>query len=85
MREVDVVGVGGGRNVVVAGMCKWTTSLVDFNELNLLDRLIPHFCDDHVRPLRYLFSRTAFTERLSAHAAADETIRLVTPDLIYVP
>lgn len=83
VREVDVVGVDGGRNVLVVGMCKWTMSPIDFDELNLLDRLIPHIAGEDARPVRYLFSRSGFTDRLITHAGLDPTLRLVTPAEIY--
>ncbi len=82
-REIDIVGVDGDNNTRVLGMCKWTTSAVDFAELNLLDSLIP-FVDRVVdQPRRVLCSRAGFTDRLVRHAAGDPTLSLVTPADIY--
>jgi uncharacterized protein len=81
-REVDVVAVDGDRRPIAAGMCQWTTQPVDFAELNLLDRLLPHLSRD-TQPDRFLFSRSGFTDRVAAHAAADPTLHLVTPADIY--
>jgi uncharacterized protein len=81
-REIDVVAVDGDRRAVAAGMCKWTTQPVDFAELNLLDRLLPHLGPD-TQPERFLFSRSGFTDRVAAHAEADPTLHLVTPADIY--
>jgi hypothetical protein len=64
-------------------MCKWTNHRVDFDELNLLDRLAPHVEGFTGTANRYLFSRSGFTARLSAHAEADATLHLVTPADIY--
>ncbi len=82
-REVDVVGVDGGRTPVAVGMCKWTKSQVDFDELNLLDRLAPHMEGFTGTAHRYLFSRSGFSERLVTHAAADPLLHLVTPADVY--
>jgi AAA+ ATPase superfamily predicted ATPase len=82
-REVDVVGINGARVPLVIGMCKWTTDQVDFDELNLLDRLAPHIEGFTGTAHRYLFSRSGFTERLAAHAATNPTLRLITPEDIY--
>jgi hypothetical protein len=40
-REIDVVRVDGYRTPIAIGRCKWTNDRVDFDELNLLDRLAP--------------------------------------------
>jgi hypothetical protein len=80
-REIDVVGVDGDRRPLVLGMCRWTSRPVDFPELHLLDRLAPH-----IGPLgahRYLFSRSGFTPALTALAAHDPALTLVTPADIY--
>jgi uncharacterized protein len=63
-------------------MCKWTVEPVDFAELNLLDRLLPHLSRD-THPDRYLFARNGFTDRLRAHATTDPRLHLVTPADIY--
>src|SRR5690606_13819977 len=60
-REVDVVGVDAHGEPVVAGMCKWTNAPIDFDELNLLDRLIPHIEGAGGAVTRMLFSRSGFT------------------------
>lgn len=84
-REVDVVGVDGCRNPVVLGMCKWTSKEVDFDELNLLDRIAAHIEGFTGSARRYLFSRSGFSERLMEYSAADPEVRLVTPEDIYAP
>jgi AAA+ ATPase superfamily predicted ATPase len=84
-REVDVVGVDGNRNPVVLGMCKWTSNEVDFDELNLLDRIAPHIEGFTGTARRYLFSRSGFSERLMAYSATEPEVRLVTPSDIYSP
>ncbi|MQA62490.1 MAG: hypothetical protein GEU86_13575, partial [Actinophytocola sp.] len=38
-REIDVVGTDSDVRVAVIGMCKWTSTPVDFDELNLQQRL----------------------------------------------
>jgi uncharacterized protein len=82
-REVDVVGVDGSRNPVVLGMCKWTSNEVDFDELNLLDRIAPHIEGFTGTPRRYLFSRSGFSKRLMAYSATEPAVCLVTPADIY--
>jgi hypothetical protein len=64
-------------------MCKWTASDVDFDELNLLDRIAPFIegCDGTQH--RFLFSRSGFSRRLAAHAASDPLLTLITPADIY--
>lgn len=83
-REIDVVAVDGDRTTVAVGMCKWTNSEVDFNELNLLDRLAPNMEGFKSQAHRYLFSRNGFTPRLKRHADNDPTLHLVTPADIYI-
>lgn len=82
-REIDVVGVDGNRMPLVVGMCKWTTSKVDFDELNLLDRLARHVPGYSDEAYRYLFSRSGFTKRLFDQAAKEPRLKLVTPTAIY--
>lgn len=82
-REVDVVGIDHNHQVTVIGMCKWTNRPIDFDELNLLDRLIPHIPNRAAEPSRYLFSRSGFTERLTRHASETDGLVLVTPNDIY--
>jgi AAA+ ATPase superfamily predicted ATPase len=82
-REIDVVGTDGDRTPIALGMCKWTADPVDFDELNLLDRLSP-YVEGHVgHARRFLFSRAGFTPRLREHAASDQLLTLVTPDDVY--
>lgn len=83
-REVDVVGVDAHGTPLVVGMCKWTVGDVDFDELNLLDRLVPHI-DGPKKPVRrMLFSRSGFSNRLRAFAADEQAaITLITPADIY--
>jgi hypothetical protein len=82
-REIDVVGLDGTRTPIAIGMCKWTNNRIDFDELNLLDRLAPHIEGFKGTAHRYLFSRSGFTDRLSALAHADPSLHLVTPANIY--
>jgi AAA+ ATPase superfamily predicted ATPase len=82
-REIDVVGIDGNRAPIVLGMCKWTAERVDFDELNLLDRLSPYVEGNSGHAHRYLFSRSGFAPRLSEHAASDPLLTLVTPHDIY--
>jgi AAA+ ATPase superfamily predicted ATPase len=82
-REIDVVGINGTGTPVAIGMCKWTNRTVDFDELNLLDRLAPHIQGFDPAAHRYLFSRSGFSDRLLAHATADPLLHLVTPPDIY--
>jgi AAA+ ATPase superfamily predicted ATPase len=82
-REIDVVGVDAGGTPVVLGMCKWTAGEVDFDELNLLDRLAPFVEGHDDNAQRLIFSRNGFTPRLAAFAANDPRLHLVTPSDIY--
>lgn len=84
-REVDVVGIGGTGNTLAIGMCKWTEHTVDFDELNLLDRLATYIGGVTRDTHRYLFSRNGFTQRLATHAETDPFLTLVTPADIYSP
>jgi uncharacterized protein len=82
-REIDVVGVDAQGRPLVLGMCKWTTAAVDFDELNLLDRLAPHV-DGHEQGVRrFVFSRNGFSVRLRSFAADDRHLTLVTSADIY--
>jgi len=82
-REIDVVGVDQHRKPVVFGMCKWTGGEVDFDELNLLDRVAARVEGATGQEPRFLFSRKGFTKRLAAHAAAEKNIHLIEPRDIY--
>lgn len=83
-REVDVVGVDAAGKPVAVGMCKWTSSPVDFDELNLLERLTPFIGPGHEgQARRFLFSRTGFTGRLRDHAKSSEDVVLVSVADIY--
>lgn len=82
-REIDVVGVAGDRTPIAAGMCRWTVTPVDFDELNLLDRLVPHVDGSAANEQRYLFSRSGFSDRLSAYASNDPRLHLLTPADMY--
>ena len=82
-REVDIVGLGQGHAPVVVGMCKWTASEVDFDELNLLDRLTGAIDGASPGIRRVLFSRSGFSARLRTYAAADDRLELRTPADIY--
>lgn len=82
-REVDVVGVDGAGRPLAIGMCKWTERQIDFDELNLLERLAPSIGGVTADTHRYLFSRSGFSDRLAAHAATEPLLHLVTPADIY--
>jgi AAA+ ATPase superfamily predicted ATPase len=82
-REIDVVGVDAQGKPLVIGMCKWTSTDVDFDELNLLDRLAPHV-DGHAPTVqRFIFSRNGFSGRLRSFAADDPNLTLVAPADVY--
>ncbi|MHA6624231.1 ATP-binding protein [Pseudonocardia sichuanensis] len=80
-REIDVVGVDGARRVVVLGTCKWTARPAGIAELNLLDHLAPF--TGAQAPRRLVFSRSGFDEALTARAAQDPSVTLVSPADIY--
>jgi uncharacterized protein len=80
-REIDVVGIDGGRSVVVLGTCKWTNRPAGVGELNLLDHLAP-FTGARA-PQRFVFSRSGFDEPLTSRASQDPTVTLVSPGDIY--
>lgn len=82
-REIDVAAVSPTGELAVVGMCKWTNTKVDFDELNLLDRLRNYVPGDKPETIRYLFSRSGFTSRLTTYAESDPLLRLVTPADIY--
>lgn len=82
-REIDVVALDGTGTPVAVGMCKWISGEVDFDELNLLDRLTQHVPKAGPGVQRYLFSRNGFSKRLTAYAGSDPLLTLVTPDDIY--
>jgi hypothetical protein len=82
-REVDVVGVDAHGTPLVIGMCKWTSAHVDFDELNLLERLAPYIGDKDGDARRFIFSRNGFSDRLRSFAAGDPRLTLVTPSDIY--
>lgn len=82
-REIDVVGLDGDGKPRMVGMCKWTSTDVDFDELNLLDRLALHVPGYDGTVHRYIFSRSGFSARLREYAAADPGLRLLTPADVY--
>lgn len=82
-REIDVVGVSSDRTPLVVGMCKWTRNSVDFDEVNLLDRLTQHVDGHTGAEQRYVFSRSGFSDRLMAYAKNDPRLHLVTTEDIY--
>ncbi|MGH8909599.1 MAG: ATP-binding protein [Egibacteraceae bacterium] len=82
-REIDVVGVDDHRTPAVVGMCKWTTAPIDFDELNLLDRLAQHVESHTGQEQRCLFSRSGFSARLRDHAASDPRLHILTPAQLY--
>jgi len=84
-REIDILALDAAGVPTVAGMCKWTLERVDFDELNLLDRLLTQLEVPGPAPQRYLFSRTGFSRRLRDHAESDPRLCLFTPAEIYAP
>jgi AAA+ ATPase superfamily predicted ATPase len=80
-REIDVVGVDGRRTVVALGTCKWTARPAGVGELNLLDHLAPF--TGAVAPRRFVFARSGFDDALTARAAQDPDVTLVSPADIY--
>jgi len=82
-REVDVAGIDATGKLVAVGMCKWTGTQVDFDELNLLDRLREHIPGNSPETYRYLFSCSGFTARVSDYAKLNSSLKLVTPKDIY--
>ncbi|MGH3951940.1 MAG: ATP-binding protein, partial [Pseudonocardiaceae bacterium] len=82
-REIDIVGVDAHGRPNVIGMCKWTSTAVDFDELNLLDRLAPHVDSYNGTAQRFLCSRGGFSRRLRVYAAEEPQLTLVTPADIY--
>ncbi|MGH3516735.1 MAG: ATP-binding protein [Haloechinothrix sp.] len=82
-REIDIVGVDAHGTPNAIGMCKWTSTEVDFDELNLLDRLAPHVDTYNGTTQRFLCSRNGFSRRLRAYAAEEPQLTLITPADIY--
>lgn len=82
-REIDVVGINAGGTPVVLGMCKWTSAEIDFDELNLLDRLASYVDGYRGSAQRILFSRSGFTARVRSFAEQEGRLTLVTPADIY--
>lgn len=82
-RELDVVGVDAHGTPLVVGMCKWTSGGVDFDELNLLDRLAPYAGASGEAVRRFIFSRNGFSARLRSFAADDPRLTLITPADVY--
>jgi hypothetical protein len=64
-------------------MCKWTGAPVDFDELNLLDRLVGHIGGSTGEERRMLFSRSGFSARLRAYAEQDPRLELLDPAAVY--
>lgn len=82
-REIDMVALDVERRVTALGSCKWTDRAMDFDQLNLLDRLAPYVDDGAAEAERFLFSRSGFTDRLRRHADEDPRLHLVTPNDVY--
>jgi uncharacterized protein len=83
-RELDLVAVGAGGEVLATGSCKWTNAPLDYGEeelLSELERALPGA--EQVR--RHWFcSRGGFTDRMRRLAEDEpERIRLVTPADVY--
>jgi len=83
-RELDLVAVGRGGEVLATGSCKWTNAPLDYGEeelLSELERAVPGA--ERVR--RHWFcSRSGFTDRMRRLADDEpDRIRLVTPADVY--
>lgn len=83
-RELDIVAVGAGGEVIATGSCKWTNAPLDYSEETLLTELeawVP--AAERVRR-HWFFSRAGFSDRLTQLADAEpDRIRLVTPADVY--
>lgn len=77
------MGIGAGRGPKVVGMCKWTETAVDTDELYLLDGLTPFIDQAEDNVGRVIFSRSGFTPRLRSYAGHDDRLTLLNPEDIY--
>jgi uncharacterized protein len=83
-RELDVVAVGAGGEVIATGSCKWTNAPLDYGEEALLTQLETGVPGADAVQRHWFFSRAGFTDRMRQLAAADpDRIRLVTPADVY--
>lgn len=85
-RELDLVAVGAGGEVLATGSCKWTNAPLDYGEeelLSELERALPGA--EQVR--RHWFcSRSGFSDRMRQLAEDEpDRIRLVAPADVYAP
>lgn len=85
-RELDLVAVGAGGEVVATGSRTWTNAPLDYGEeelLNELERAVPGA--EHVRR-HWFFSRGGFSDRMRQLAEAEpDRVRLVVPADVYEP
>ncbi len=79
--EIDVVAVDEAGAVTAAGYCKWTNSTVDVGDYAALQSDLARAGFGGVEPHLFLFSRSGFTERLRALAAAQVPPRLFLIEL----
>lgn len=83
-REVDVVAVADGGEVIATGSCKWTNAPLDDGEEELLTRLEAAIPGAESVRRHWFFSRGGFGEGLRRLADAQpERIRLLTPADVY--
>jgi uncharacterized protein len=83
-RELDVVAVGAGREVIATGSCKWTNAPLDYGEEALLAELEVAMPGAEEVRRHWFFSRGGFTDRMRKLAADEpDRIRLVTPADVY--
>jgi len=83
-RELDIVAVGAGGDVIATGSCKWTNAPADYGEEELLTQLEAAIPGAGAVRRHWFFSRSGFSDRLQRLADAEpERIRLVTPADVY--
>jgi len=86
-REIDIVAVDTQAKVTAAGSCKWTNTPMDVSEYAALQSSLARADFGDIDPYLFLFSRSGFTDRLHALAAARAPLRLFLiglPDLYAV-
>lgn len=83
-RELDLVAIGAGREVLATGSCKWTHAPLDFGEEELLTELERSLPGAENVKRHWFFSRGGFTDRMRQLAEAEpDRVRLVTPADVY--
>ena len=83
-RELDVVAVAHGGDVIATGSCKWTGAPLDYGEEKLLTQVEAHIPGADSVQRHYFFSRSGFTDQLRKLAASDpDRYRLVGPEDVY--